>query len=150
MIVILNRKKKDNRIGHDIKKYCGRGSPLGNEFSHLNSTQHETTKVANREEACDQMRLQILKYLLDSKNLFPKSQKIKDAFNEIYKAHNNGQTIALECFCKNRDDSYNIDIGERCHTEDIKLILEHVHAGIKSGVDKETLLKQLQTKWSQI
>ena len=64
-IVIINKKKVNPNISFDVKRYCGRGSVLGNEFTFIKNSQFETTQVESRDEACNLMRLRILQYLMD-------------------------------------------------------------------------------------
>lgn len=145
-IIIVNKKHPNPNISYDIKKYCGRGSILGNEFTFIQSSQFETTQVESRDEACDRMRLQVLKYLMDDKNLFPKSHKVKNAFNELYSFYKSDKKIALECYCQNSDVNGIID-GKRCHTEDIREIIYTVDRYIKSGDNPRNALLFLKNKW---
>lgn len=145
-IVIVNKKHPNPNISYDIKKYCGRGSILGNEFTFIKTSQFETSQVESRDEACDRMRLQILKYLMDDKNLFPKSHKVKDAFNEIFSLYKKDNKMALECYCQNSDEE-NIFEGKRCHTEDIREIVYTVDQYIKDGDTPRNALLFLKNKW---
>jgi hypothetical protein len=91
------------------------------------------------------MRIQLLKYLMDDKNLFPKSHKVKEAFNDIYSLYRKGNKVALECYCQNSDE--NIFDGKRCHTEDIREIVYTVEQYIKSGGSPRNALLFLKNKW---
>lgn len=146
-IIIVNKKQPNSQISYDIKKYCGRGSVLGNEFSFMKMSQFETSQVKDRDEACDKMRLMLLKYLMDDKNLFPKSHKVKEAFNEIYSIYRKGNKLALECYCQNSDEDGIVD-GKRCHTEDIREIVYTVERYINNGENPREALLFLKNKWN--
>lgn len=146
-IIIVNKKHPNSNISYDIKKYCGRGSVLGNEFTFVKTSQFETSQVESRDEACDRMRLQFIKYLMDDKNLFPKSHKVKDTFNELYSLYIKGNKVALECYCQNSDINGIID-GKRCHTEDIREIIYTVEKYIKNGDTPRNALIYLKEKWN--
>lgn len=143
-IVIVNKKKRHPSITYDHKFYCGRGSPLGNEFNFRSTSQFETQEVSSREEACSEMRKKFLTYLGDKKNRFPKSQKVKQAFNDIFKAYRKHDTIALECYCLNLDEEQNIRHGEQCHVETIKEIIEYTHEQLSQGKRSTEIIEDLK------
>lgn len=104
---IIKNKKTDKILPIDI--YCGRGSPLGNPFSHLENSKAEF-KVKTREESI----IAFEKYLQEQiKN---KNPKICNELNKIFKiSKNNPNTqIGLVCFC----------FPKSCHTQIIKKIIE--------------------------
>ena len=72
-----------------IKFYIGRGSPLGNEYSHLS---HSTAKykVKTREEA--------VQCYADSFEEIIKEERAGNMFNRIKRAFEEGPII-LECWC---------------------------------------------------
>lgn len=146
-IAIVHKRKKHPDIQYDVLIYCARGSALGNEFNFRTSSQFETHSAGSRDESCDQMRLQMLKYLLDDKNMFPKSQKVKDAFNHIFREYRSGKSVALECYCLNHDPKTGIREGLRCHTEDIRTIVESVFDALKNGTTKRDALVALKNEW---
>ena len=80
--------------------------------------------VKDRDEACDRMKHQYLRYLRDKKGLYPKTKEIREEFRNIFKALKSGKTVGLECYCLNMDESKGIRKGQRCHTLEVKDLLE--------------------------
>lgn len=75
-----------------IRVYVGRGSPLGNPFTHKDGTK-APTKVGSRAEA-----VQAYAAYLKEK-LAQKDERIRKALNEIALAAMRGQRVELECYC---------------------------------------------------
>lgn len=149
-IAIVHKRKKHPDIQYDVLIYCARGSALGNEFNFRTTSQFETQTAGSRDESCDQMRLQMLKYLLDDKNMFPKSQKVKDAFNHIFREYRAGKAVALECYCLNHDPKTGVREGLRCHTEDIRTIVENVAHALDNHITKHEALMSLRRLWESL
>ena len=72
--------------------YVGRGSPLGNPFTHRDGTS-APTKVDTREDAVASFAT-YLKEKLDQKD-----ERIRTALNKIALAAKNGEQVELECYC---------------------------------------------------
>lgn len=96
--------------------YVGRGSPLGNPYTH-DGKRSSLAKLSfpNREDAIDAYR----EYF---KQMYKLDDNFKKAFDEIYDKYKNGEDIYLQCFCKPLP----------CHADIIaeelqkKLILENI------------------------
>lgn len=103
MIKLINKYKPEPV---DRAYYIGRGSGVGNPFSHLPS-KHEHIKVKDRDEACDMYQAMFDRAI--AKGKVPKL--IKQMLEDV-KA---GKNIGLVCFCAP---------DKRCHGETIKKYLE--------------------------
>jgi hypothetical protein len=89
---------------HDI--YIGRGSPLGNPYSHMDGTK-ALYKVVTREEAIEKYREWLERTRLNDPVLAA-------MLHEMRRAHLDGHDINLVCYCA----------PARCHGEIIKELLE--------------------------
>lgn len=125
-IVIINHKNPDKRIKYDIKFFCGRGSPVGNIYNFRKKSSFETVSVSSIEEACDEMKKITSKYMLDKKNIYPKSKEFRDYMRNILRAIKDGKKVALECYCLNLDHGQGIKSGHRCHSYDYKILIEKI------------------------
>ena len=91
--------------------YIGRGSPLGNPFTHKEGTKAEFI-VDSIETAVEAYR----SYLNDAIN--NKDKKICDELNRLYKLYyTQGEVLNLGCYCKYKGD-------ELCHGDIVKEVLE--------------------------
>lgn len=84
--------------------YCGRGSPLGNPYSHLENSKAEF-KVATREEAIEKYSIWL------DEQIKNKNKIVCDELNKIYKTALN-YDIQLECYCAG--------FYQDCHTQIIE------------------------------
>lgn len=87
--------------------YCGRGSPLGNPYTHLDSKFHDVVKLDSRDKACDAFEV-----FLDAQLEDPKSPQRK-AMAKLYNHVKKGNPLNLVCFCK----------PSRCHLDYVRTIL---------------------------
>lgn len=102
-IIIVNKHHKPSK---DLPTfYCGRGSALGNPYSHLDSALAQF-KVKDRNEACD-------KYQDYFHEQIQTNQEMRDQLEQIWTALQDSD-VQLECFCA----------PHRCHTETIKQFIE--------------------------
>jgi 5'-3' exonuclease len=92
----------------DIEKdvYIGRGSPLGNPYSHKPNTKANEV-VSTREEAIEKYEIHIRQKLHD------KDENVRNEMNKIFKMVKNGG-VNLCCYCKPKS----------CHGDIIKKIIE--------------------------
>lgn len=86
--------------------YIGRGSPLGNPFSHLPSTSHPTKHCVSREDAVDSFRFHLVERLSAG------DVAIRGALNEIFRAAQIGP-VNLICYCA----------PAKCHGEVIREVI---------------------------
>jgi len=96
VLTVVN-KYKHTPIKGEIDIYIGRGSILGNPYTHLKNSTKATTIVATREEAINLYR-DHMKHMLsgahkDSLEYAQELARIKDL-------HVNGKIVNLVCFCK--------------------------------------------------
>lgn len=101
--VINTHHLKDKKMG----EYIGRGSPLGNPYSHLEGTT-ALYKVATREEAIKQYRIWLQKQIEQ-----PNFKVIEELDRLAYKAISEG-SLKLRCYCA----------PSPCHGDVIKEYLE--------------------------
>lgn len=144
-IVILNKKDKKNNPKCDVIIYCGRGSILGNEHNFKYKNQFQSFNVESREHAIELNKKTLIDYLMDERNFMAKSQKVKDEMNKIFKL-NKTKKIGLECYCKNYSEEDNINIGESCHAEDIKYIIEKISEN--KDLKTKDILKIIKKEWN--
>lgn len=108
-ISIVNRHKHLETV-NDV--YIGRGSPLGNPYSHMSGTKADVV-VATREEAID-MYETLLRHHIKSK-----TKAVVQELNKIANRELDGKDTNLVCFCA----------PNKCHGEVIKkIILEKINA----------------------
>lgn len=106
MISIKNKKYSDPEP-NDF--YVGRGSPLGNVFSHLRTNHPQIIATVNtREEAVEFYK----GYLYDK--IKEGDPEICNAINSLIIKHLKGQDVNLTCYCS----------PNRCHAEVIKEFVE--------------------------
>lgn len=103
--VINTHHLKNKKVG----EYIGRGSPLGNPYSHLENTT-ATFKVATREEAIENYRIWLREQIKK-----PNFKVIEELDRLAYKAISEG-SLKLRCFCA----------PSPCHGDVIKEYLEKV------------------------
>ena len=117
MITIINKHHKKPAEPGVHRFYIGRGSALGNPYTHLKSTLPGTIQVASREEA-------IKKYEGYLQEQYENGNKtIITTLSNIFDAAQKGD-VELECFCA----------PHRCHGEVIKELIEvNLNQGGKSG-----------------
>ena len=93
MIFVYNSHTED----HTSKAnnfYIGRGSPLGNPFTHNGVRSiFKTMSFKTREQAIEAYE----KYFDE---VYGKDEWFTRAFDEIYEHYKNGEDIYLQCFCK--------------------------------------------------
>ena len=109
MINVVNTYKHISQPG-EIDYYIGRGSVLGNPFTHLKTSTQATTIVATREEAIAKYE----PYLLEQIKL--NNWDILNAINRLKDFHNNGEIINLVCYCKPKS----------CHGDFTKKLVEEI------------------------
>lgn len=101
--IINTHHLKNKKVG----EYIGRGSPLGNPYSHLEGTT-ALYKVATREEAIEQYRIWLQKQIEQ-----PNFKVIEELDRLAYKAISEG-SLKLRCYCA----------PAPCHGDVIKEFLE--------------------------
>ena len=81
--------------------YCGRGSVLGNPYTHIKDKETKAKYVvATRDEAID-------KYARYFDIMYGSNVKFTEAVDEIYKHYKNGEDVYLGCYCH----------PQRCHCD---------------------------------
>jgi hypothetical protein len=93
-IIVYNSHIEDHTNGSCCNFYIGRGSPLGNPFSHNGvRSVFKTLTFKTREEAIEAYD----KYF---DKMYGNNEEFTKAFDEIYKHYKNGEDVYLQCFCK--------------------------------------------------
>ena len=93
MIYVYNSHQEDF-TNKSNNFYIGRGSPLGNPFSHNGvRSVFKTLTFKTREEAIEAYD----KYF---DKMYGNNEEFTKAFDEIYKHYKNGEDVYLQCFCK--------------------------------------------------
>lgn len=93
MIFVYNSHDEDY-TNKDNNFYIGRGSPLGNPFTHNGVRSiFDTLSFKTREEAIEA-------YERYFNEMYGKDETLTKAFDEIYEHYKNGEDIYLQCFCK--------------------------------------------------
>lgn len=107
MIYCYNSKIEDY-TSHPNNIYIGRGSILGNPYTH-NGVKSSLAKLSfpTRKEAIDA-------YKMYFKAMYEKDLEFKLTVDAIYEKYKNGEDIYLQCFCKPLD----------CHGDYIKEYME--------------------------
>lgn len=113
---ILN-KHKDKYTIDDV--YIGRGSILGNPFTHkdLGSTKAEV-KVETRDEAIEKYR----EYMI---HMIKTDLKFREAIVDLIHKLARGEDVKLVCFCKPKS----------CHGDVIKEIVEKYAKNVRIAID---------------
>ena len=94
MIYVYNSHIEDHTNGSCCNFYIGRGSPLGNPFTHNGVRSiYKTMSFKTREQAIEAYE----KYFDE---VYGKDEWFTRAFDEIYEHYKNGEDIYLQCFCK--------------------------------------------------
>jgi Domain of unknown function (DUF4326) len=123
--------KKGSSIKPGFQRaYIGRGTPLGNPFSHLERSK-AAVRVGSRDEAvdaygewlevllgrCEATITPVLRWLtrLPVDELEARQHAVRRQLNDLYLLAIQGK-LELECFC----------VPERCHGEHVKRVLESV------------------------
>jgi hypothetical protein len=93
MIYVYNSHQEDY-TSKENNFYIGRGSPLGNPFTHNGVRSiYKTMSFKTREQAIEAYE----KYFDE---VYGKDEWFTRAFDEIYEHYKNGEDIYLQCFCK--------------------------------------------------
>ena len=92
-IIVYNIHKEDHTT-ENCNYYIGRGSPLGNPYTHIKDKQTLAKYICDtREEAINNYE----KYFNE---MYGTDKKFTDYFDEIYSHYKNGEDVYLQCFCK--------------------------------------------------
>lgn len=122
-ITVVN-KYKHSPTEHDY--YIGRGSPLGNKFTHLASVYPDVQRVATRDLACDLHAESFTKELVTHK------EKLVMFLAMAYAVLQLDHEINLVCFCS----------PQRCHGQHIKeMLIQFVEECEQYGISKRKLKK---------
>lgn len=108
MIKVVNKRTFVGEHGN----FIGRGSPLGNDWSHKEGTKAKYV-VATVEEAIQEYEKDLRKKIAEE------DQAICSELNRLYKYYKKNKELNLICYCKWKGD-------EPCHGDIIKNILEEV------------------------
>ena len=93
-IIVYNSHIEDHTNGSCCNFYIGRGSALGNPFTHNGVRSiFKTMSFKTREQAIEAYE----KYFDE---VYGKDEWFTRAFDEIYEHYKNGEDIYLQCFCK--------------------------------------------------
>ena len=111
MINVVN--KRTFKGEHGV--FIGRGSPLGNEWSHKEGTKAKYV-VSSVEEAVHEYEKDLLKKISEKDSL------VCSELNRLYKYYKTHNELNLICYCKWKGN-------ELCHGDVIKRILEHALGG---------------------
>lgn len=96
----------------DVAFYIGRGSGLGNPYSHIDSKYPDVIKVKDRETACAEFEKMFDKHIKNSSKPPAKAKALLDQMEHRLKQ---GKSIGLICFCGE---------GIPCHGRTIRSYLE--------------------------
>jgi hypothetical protein len=108
MIRVIAQAQRDDYKDHQCV-YVGRGSYLGNPYTHIVNRRTKATHVVkSRQEAIDKYKLYLDEKIAD------KDARICDELNQIYLKAKNGN-VALVCYCS----------PKTCHADYIKQIIEN-------------------------
>lgn len=108
--ITLANKKYHKPTQNDV--YVGRGSSLGNPYSHIPSA--NAIGVQDRETAIKMYKAWLRKQLSDEKKDTLESQAIRKMLNDIYIKVRDGKDVVLVCYC----------VPKSCHAEYIKELIE--------------------------
>ena len=106
MINVVN--KRTFKGEHGV--FIGRGSPLGNRWSHKEGTKAEYV-IGSVQEAFDEYEAWLFRMIAN------KDKPVCDELNKLYKYHKTNNELNLICYCKWKGD-------ELCHGDVIKKVLE--------------------------
>lgn len=106
MSIFVKNKYKDTPSKEDI--FIGRGSPLGNPYTHISDRFTKASFVVSSREESIQMYESFLR-----KKIQEKDKPIVDELNRIYLLAKKGD-VSLVCYCK----------PKACHGDIIKQIIE--------------------------
>lgn len=113
--------KSEEHTGPNVF-YCGRGSVLGNPYTHIKDRETKAKYVVpTREEA-------IARYEHYFDTMYGSNKQFTIAFDEIYRHYRNGEDVYLGCYC----------YPQRCHCEVLvnrmrrKLIREKIKTSRKN------------------
>lgn len=109
MIYVYNIHEEDHSANEN-DFYIGRGSPVGNLFSHLNEkgSYYDIVHVDTREEAIENYKK--IQFPFEYEN----HREFREYIDKMYEKFKNGEDIYLGCFCKPKS----------CHGDVIKEYLE--------------------------
>ena len=95
-IIVYNTHLEDHTSERNDNFYIGRGSPLGNPFTHNGVRSiFKTFTFKTREQAIDAYD----KYF---DKMYGTDEAFTKAFDEIYEHYKKGEDVYLQCFCKPR------------------------------------------------
>lgn len=107
MIVVYNLKNEDH-MSDENDFYIGRGSVLGNPYTHIKDRKTLATfVVGSREEA-----IELYSDYFDK--MYGSNKEFTKEIDDIYERYKTGKTVYLGCFCKPKS----------CHGDIIKQKLE--------------------------
>ena len=116
MIYIYNRKIETHKGPNNF--YIGRGSVLGNPYSHIKDKKTKAIYEAkDRDDAID-------KYSRYFDLMYGKNKAFTKVVDEIYELYRSGEDVYLECYCKKHQSSDNYVNDVRCHGDIIKEKME--------------------------
>lgn len=116
MIYVYNRKIETHNGSNNF--YIGRGSVLGNPYTHITDKKTKALYQArDRDDAID-------KYSHYYDLMYGSNLAFTKVINEIYEKYKSGEDVFLECYCKKYKctDIHLDDV--RCHGDVIKEKLE--------------------------
>lgn len=115
MIHVYNRKVETH---HTNNFYIGRGSPLGNPYTHITDKKTKAIYQAkDRNDAID-------KYSHYFDLMYGSNLAFTSAIDKIYELYKTGEDVYLECYCKKYQSNEYHNDEIRCHGDVIKEKLE--------------------------
>lgn len=130
MIYVYNR-RIETHTKNDF--YIGRGSVLGNPYSHIKDKKTKAIYEAkDRDDAID-------KYDHYFDLMYGSNKAYTKAIDEIYEAYKSGEDVFLGCFCKKYQSNEYHNDEIRCHGDIIKRKLEQ-------RLIKEKIMEKLNKK----
>jgi hypothetical protein len=122
MITVYNRTQESHE-GDKNNYYIGRGSVLGNPFTHIRDKETKAKQiVGSRKEAIDA-------YSIYFDKMYGEIEEFRNIIDEIYEKYKNGEEIYLECYCK----------PKACHGD---IIVEKLRARLMKEKIKEKNIKK--------
>ena len=122
--------KIGNKKNGDVGEYCGRGSSLGNPFSHLTTSKAEM-QVATRTDAIVAQGEYMLELIGQSRAIHPAARQLIDML-EPEEQEKRGEAMRKQLnnlYLKAKEGDVNLIchcVPAKCHCENIQALLEHV------------------------
>ena len=130
MIHVYNRKAETH---HTNNFYIGRGSPLGNPYTHITDKKTKAIYQAkDRDDAID-------KYSHYFDLMYGSNLVFTSAIDKIYELYKTGEDVYLECYCKKYQSN-------ECHNDEIRCHGDVIKEKLESRLLKEKIQERLKKR----